>query len=85
MPSNDNAHAIRLYNALLALGGGGAAEELAQQHPLSKSADDLKKYQWALAVCRYLEEHYSEKPLRPFAPGATARTAPPWPTGCVAI
>ena len=63
MPSNDNAHAIGLYNALLALGGGGAAEELAQQHPLSKSADVPKKYQWALAVCRYLEEHYSEKTI----------------------
>lgn len=63
MPNNDNAHAIRLYNALLALGGGGAAEELAETYPLSKSADVQKKYNWVRNVCRYLEDHYGEESI----------------------
>lgn len=63
MPGNDNAHAIRLYNALLALGGAGAAGEIAQRWPLSKSADYQKQYMWAKTVCGYLEEHFKEKSI----------------------
>lgn len=63
MAENDNAHAIRLYNALLALGGAGAAEEIAEKHPLSKSAGRQREYIWAKNICSCLEERYSGKSL----------------------
>ncbi len=62
MPTNDNAHALRLMESLKELDGERAAQEAAEWFPLSKSADIEKKFEWAKSICGYLEEHYdSEK------------------------
>lgn len=58
MAKNDNAHAIRLYNSLCQV-DREAAERFAGEHPLSKSADFQKKFRWAQAQCRFLEENLS--------------------------
>ncbi len=60
---NDNAHALRLVRSLEEHIGVAAAGEFAAKHPLSKSADFEKKFEWARAVCGYLEESFDEKTI----------------------
>lgn len=55
MPVNDNAHALRLHQALTDAGYAVLAETIANGSPLSKSADVTKKYTWACAICKHLE------------------------------
>ncbi len=58
MAKNDNTHAIKFYESLSKL-DENAAEEFANEHPLSKSADYKKKFAWAKAQCEFLEERFS--------------------------
>ncbi|MCH5352687.1 MAG: hypothetical protein J1E06_04385 [Acutalibacter sp.] len=58
MTKNDNAHSVRLADSLEKHIGADTAREFEEKYPLSKSADIEKKYQWAKAVCGYLEEHF---------------------------
>ena len=58
MAKNDNAHSVRLAASLEKHIGYDAAKEFEANYSLSKSADSDKKYQWAKAICSYLEEHY---------------------------
>ena len=58
MPKNDNAHSVRLVDALNRAVGPDATEELEKKYPLSKSANIETKYEWAKDVCSYLEEHF---------------------------
>ena len=58
MPANDNAHALRLKEALCASNGEAAAQNFADAHPLAKSADVNKKHRWACDVCAALEEQF---------------------------
>lgn len=55
---NDNAHSLRLVESLRRHAGEDAAEEFERMHPLSKSADYLKKFEWAKEACGFLEEHF---------------------------
>ncbi|MBE5797212.1 MAG: hypothetical protein E7327_07535 [Clostridiales bacterium] len=55
MARNDNPHALRLAEALRTVLGEEAAERVSLEHPLSKSADADRKYQWARSVCACLD------------------------------
>lgn len=58
MAKNDNAHSIRLAQGLERNAGYDIANEFIEKHPLSKSANSEKKYQWAKTICNHLEEHF---------------------------
>ncbi len=64
MPANDNAHALRLCASLAAHATPDAAEAFAQAHPLSKSADIHKKFDWARVACNYLTDNFDEDAIR---------------------
>lgn len=57
---NDNAHALRLVASLRLHAGEDMAEAFDQLHPLSKSADYTRKFQWAKEACGFLEDHFDE-------------------------
>lgn len=59
MPKNDNAHALRLIEALRSLGNKEVADAFAMDYPLSSSADVVKKYHWACDICHALEAQFS--------------------------
>ncbi len=61
MPKNDNAHAVRLIEALRSVHGDDSADSFADSYPLSKSADADKKYQWACDICHALQFRYSNE------------------------
>ena len=60
MPKNDNPHAVRLMNSLIAAGEKEAANTLAEAHPLSKSADFQKKFEWASNLCTFLDAQFDD-------------------------
>ena len=62
MAKNDNAHALRFYESL-ARADEEAAIEFAAEHPLSKSADYRKKFDWAMAQCDFLERRFSPEDI----------------------
>jgi predicted hydrocarbon binding protein len=64
MPRNDNPHATRLYDSIVKHAGQVAAEEIAQQRPLSKSADLDKKFLWTEAICAALENSFDENTVK---------------------
>lgn len=64
MPKSDNKHAVNLYNSIERLIGRAAAEDFLEKLPLSKSADYVKKQKWALGVCAYLGERFSNDEIR---------------------
>jgi len=64
MPKNDNAHAIRFAESLQKYADEQTAENFANSHPLSKSADIDKKFEWAAQVCSFLKENYSEEKIK---------------------
>jgi len=57
-PESMNPHAQRLYRSLLARVGEADAQEFAEALPLSKSADDARKFRWAKDACAWLEGKY---------------------------
>ncbi|MBP3568441.1 MAG: hypothetical protein J6K04_04675 [Lachnospiraceae bacterium] len=63
MPKNDNAQSIRMVESLRKNGNMELAEQLAKQHPLSKSASIEKKLEWAQNACAFLEEHLEEQEI----------------------
>lgn len=63
MHKNDNAHSLRMVESLKKNISSDAANEFAEKYPLSKSADIVKKFQWAQATCDYLEEHFEEETI----------------------
>lgn len=58
MAKNDNAHSLRLVESLRRHAGEETAAECEVLHPLSKSADFQKKFEWAKDVCGYLEQRF---------------------------
>lgn len=58
MARNDNAHALRMTNALQEVIGEDAAADFARRFPLSKAADIEKKFRWAQEGCAYLVGQY---------------------------
>lgn len=63
MPKNDNAHSLRMVDSLKKNISSDAAEQFVAEYPLSKSADIVKKFQWAQATCNYLEENFDEETI----------------------
>ncbi len=57
---NDNAHSIRLADSLRKNIGSDITNDLEVKYPLSKSATIEKKFEWATAVCHYLEDHLEQ-------------------------
>jgi hypothetical protein len=51
-------HGIKMESAIRAAEGEAAAAEFARALPLSRSADTENKFEWAQAMCRYLEGAY---------------------------
>lgn len=49
-----------MYNGIVKHIGHAEAETFAHLLPLSKFADNLRKFEWANDVCRYLEETFTE-------------------------
>mgnify|MGYP000846761616 CR=1 FL=1 len=64
LPKSENTQAARLCRSLAANIGQTVAEEFAKTLPLSRSADDRKRFQWALNVCSWLEERFSNEELQ---------------------
>lgn len=63
MSQNDNAHSVRMKNALQKNFGEVIATEFEEKFPLSKSADINKKYEWAKQSCSFLEERYNDEQI----------------------
>ncbi|MBE5809616.1 MAG: hypothetical protein E7318_01645 [Clostridiales bacterium] len=61
MPANDNAHSLRLIEAIRNIKGNDAANAFADAHPLSKSADVHKKFHWACDICTALNTQFSKE------------------------
>lgn len=59
MSRNDNAHSLRLVEALRSACGDETADSFGQDHPLAKGADVEKKFRWACEICAALESGYS--------------------------
>lgn len=64
MPKNDNAHALRLNDAIRDIAGGQDAAAYGALHPLGKSASPARKEQWAREICGALEDTYGEETAR---------------------
>ena len=64
MANNDNAQARRLLESMTAHGEQAWAEEFSKNYPLSKSANAVKKAEWAKHVCSFLEEHYEDETVK---------------------
>ena len=60
MPKNDNAHSIRMVSSLEKNAGKDAARGVEEKYPLSMSANIEKKFEWAKAICEYLEGHFND-------------------------
>lgn len=58
MQKNDNAHSIRMVNSLRKNLDDNVAKDFEKAHPLSKSANIEKKFEWAQSTCDYLEKNY---------------------------
>ena len=63
MTKNDNVHSVRLIDSLIRNAGNKAADEFEETYPLSKSANIVKKYEWALNVCDYLEKRFDTETI----------------------
>lgn len=61
MSKNDNAHSRRLVESLKKNNNTDLAEQLENQHPLSKSASVEKKFEWAKQACSLLEDNLREE------------------------
>ncbi len=63
MAKNDNAHSVRMIDSIRKNIGYEEAKNIEENYPLSKSAGIDKKYEWAKAVCSYLEEHFDNETI----------------------
>lgn len=59
-----NAQGIKLQNAIEKQLGRAAAGAFAEKFPLSESAGDVRKLQWAKDVCDYLDGTYTPDEVR---------------------
>ncbi len=57
MAKNDNAQSIRMVEGLKRYAGCAKAKEFEEAHPLGKSANFERKYEWAKDACDYLEKN----------------------------
>jgi azurin len=64
MASNQHPHAVRLYQSMRKHTGQMAAERLAMEHPLSKTADTDRKAIWADGICACLEKEFDDETIR---------------------
>jgi hypothetical protein len=64
MSKNDNPQAIRLYESIAKHAGEDAARTLADNAPLSKSADYIKKFRWAENICESLEQSFDGETVK---------------------
>jgi len=64
MPKSDNPHAIRLRESLTAHSGVETAARIMEALPLPKSADYIKKFDWAEKVCAALEAEFDADTVR---------------------
>lgn len=63
MAKNDNAQSVRMVRSISVHIGSGDAKEFEEKYPLSKSADIVKKYEWAKNTCDYLERKYDSETI----------------------
>lgn len=64
MAKNDNPHALRFLESMEKHGEKEAADKLTAEHPLAKSADFTKKYEWAKDVCTFLNDNFDEETVK---------------------
>ena len=64
MLANDNPHAKRLYDSLISHNEQAAAEEIARENPLSKTANAAAKFAWAQGICESLESDFSQEVIK---------------------
>ena len=81
MPKNDNAHALRLKEAIQLTAGEEEANRFAEKYPLSKSADINKKHQW-LAISAKLCKSTFRVRQHLSAELVTVEMAKPWLVRC---
>jgi hypothetical protein len=62
--TNNHPQAIRLYKSMCRHLGQTAAERLAREYPLSKSADTDRKTIWADGICACLEKEFDDETIQ---------------------
>ena len=55
MPKNNHPQALRFLAGMEKHGNQEAGSIFSEEHPLSKSANGNKKFQWAKSLCAFLE------------------------------
>ena len=60
MAKNDNPHALRLLQSMEKQNMADEANKFAKEHPLSKSANIEKKFEWAQKACEFLNESFDD-------------------------
>lgn len=61
MEINDDFQSINMVNSLKTNIGEEAANDFAKEMPLSKTADNEKKFKWAKDACEYLDSRYDDE------------------------
>ena len=64
MAKNDNPHALRLLESMEKQNKKDEAKKFAEEHPLSKSANIDKKFEWAQKVCEFLNENFDDDTVK---------------------
>lgn len=64
MAKNDNPHALRFLESMKKHDMTEAAERFSEEHPLSKSANIEKKFEWAQRVCGFLSENFDDDTVK---------------------
>ena len=64
MAKNDNPHALRFLESMKKHDMTEAAERFAEEHPLAKSANIEKKFEWAQKVCEFLTEKFDDDTVK---------------------
>lgn len=64
MAKNDNPHALRLLESMEKQNKKDEANKFAAEHPLSKSANIDKKFEWAQKVCEFLNENFDDDTVK---------------------
>lgn len=64
MAKNDNPHALRFISSLEKHNLGEEAIKFVEEHPLSKSANIEKKFEWAQNVCDFLNNSFDDETVK---------------------
>lgn len=64
IPKNDHPQVRRFLDSMNKHGEQEAGSRFSEEHPLSKSANVNKKFQWAKDLCAFLNDHYDDETVK---------------------